>query len=312
MRWVGLGLVVLALGGAAAVATADTTGTTVAVCATATTPPHTVAVDGADLTTIAGDTEAQCTTSTVTASTVTVTAPIQADLFDDEFNGTSIDTTKWNVANGTKLNNLVDLPGNVFLDGNGHLIVQTARNSSGGFTGGLADMFQYATGWPPANIKESLTVPFQVDVRMRMPAVAGDHGGAWLINTDAPTSQNIYEIDMAEERTSLPTTGGCHQHTWLGGVDQQPANSSVAITDMAANWHVYTTQVYADHVNDYVDGQLCGTFYGVGAGRQFGMLIDNGIGTAGSWEAGGGQPAATDPGPWQMQVDYVRATSLSP
>lgn len=58
--------------GVAFAATAETTGT-VSVCATATTPAHTVAVDGTDVATIAGDSASRCATTTYTTPTDTVT-----------------------------------------------------------------------------------------------------------------------------------------------------------------------------------------------------------------------------------------------
>lgn len=59
----------------------------------------------------------------------------------------------------------------------------------------------------------------------------------------------------------------------------------------------------------YVDGAPIGTgFYGVSG--SFGLLLNNGIGNSGSWGADGGQPASTDPGPWDLLVDYVHVTAL--
>lgn len=70
-------VLVAALGGASAVAVADTSTATVAVCATASTPSHTVAVDGSGVATIAGDTAENCATTTFTipTATQTVTSP---------------------------------------------------------------------------------------------------------------------------------------------------------------------------------------------------------------------------------------------
>lgn len=67
----------LAAGTVAGIALADTatTGTVVA-CATATAPTHTVAVDGANVSTVGGDSAAQCETTTYTVPTVTNTQTV--------------------------------------------------------------------------------------------------------------------------------------------------------------------------------------------------------------------------------------------
>jgi hypothetical protein len=62
---------VFVFGVAGAVALGETT--TVSACATATTPAHTVGVDGVDVTTIPGDTATNCVTSTLPLATVTNT-----------------------------------------------------------------------------------------------------------------------------------------------------------------------------------------------------------------------------------------------
>ena len=65
-------IAMLGIGAGFAVAVAPTTGTVTA-CATASTPAHTVAVDGAGVSTIPGDTNTACTTATYTIPTTTTT-----------------------------------------------------------------------------------------------------------------------------------------------------------------------------------------------------------------------------------------------
>lgn len=67
-------VVALALGLTAAFAVGESTGT-VSACATASTPAHTVAVDGGAVHTIPGDTATKCVTSTYTIPTTTQTVP---------------------------------------------------------------------------------------------------------------------------------------------------------------------------------------------------------------------------------------------
>jgi hypothetical protein len=160
----------------------------------------------------------------------------------------------------------------------------------------------------PSGIKASLPVPFHIEMRTLMPNTAAAHSSLWMMNVDRTTSQNNYELDTAEERTTLATTFGSHQHTWLNGSDQHPVDGQLTITSMRTNWHVYSADVYSDHVTTYCDGVRAATFYGVSG--HFGIILSNGIAPAGTWGAAGGQPSSSDPGPWDMQVDYVHVSQL--
>ncbi|HET6916167.1 MAG TPA: family 16 glycosylhydrolase [Acidimicrobiales bacterium] len=232
-------------------------------------------------------------------------------IFSDEFvgsAGSAPDPSKWYVMNGTQINGNTCSSANVFLDGNGHLVVRASRSGSA-FTAGFLGTFNYS-GWPPSGVKETFSLPFKVEASMLMPSTPGAWAALWAMNTDRPTSQDIYELDMAEERLTQPTVAGTHQHTWLNGVDQAPADATKSgVSDMTKNWHTYSCEVYSNVVQSYIDGAPIGTgFYGVSG--SFGLLLNNGIGNSGSWGADGGQPASTDPGPWDLLVDYVHVTAL--
>lgn len=228
-------------------------------------------------------------------------------LFSDDFTGQTLDPTKWDVITAGGPDGGPVRAGNVFQDGQGNLVVRASRSGSA-FVGGFVGTFAYGSGWPPLNVKGSWPVPFRLDVRARMPNTPGAHAGIWLMNTDRTQAQTIYELDVAEERMSQPTVAGSHQHAWLNGKDTDAQDATLTVSNMASNWHVYSSEVHADHVTDYVDGQAVGTFYGVTG--HFGLLLSCEIDPAGSWGAAGGQPAASDPGPWDMLVDYVHVSAL--
>ena len=107
---------------------------------------------------------------------------------------------------------------------------------------------------------------------------------------------------------TFPTSVGCHQHDWVNGHDMGVWNGGTGVTNMATNWHTYSARVFTDHVSYYVDSVLCGTGPGV-SGAQ-GAILDNVLGQPGSWGSGGGAPAAGDPGPWSMLVDYLRVARI--
>ncbi len=247
------------------------------------------------------------------------TSTVTNYIFQDEFNsaaGTPADSSKW-----TLRGEICDSPSswacpknsNVFHDGNGNLILRTKRESAnwldgGPYSGAWLSTFEYGSGWPASNVKASLNVPYKIEMKALMPNTPGAWPSIWAINVDKPNFQNIYELDIAEQRMTYPTSAGCHQHTWLNGSDRGAWDGSITVSDMGLNWHVYSANVYADRVEYKVDGDLCGTAYGV-SGRH-GIILNNLIADPNSWGAGGQQPASTDTGPWDFKIDYIRASSL--
>jgi hypothetical protein len=167
--------------------------------------------------------------------------------------------------------------------------------------------FQYGMGWPPPNVKASWTVPFRIEVRALMPDSPGLWPIVWPMNVDRSRSQQIHELDVVEQRMTQPTVSGCHQHTWLNGVDIAAWDGHRTVSHTGRNWHTYSADVRADRVEYRVDGELCGVAPGV-SGR-FGVLVNNWVAKPGSWGSAGAQPAATDPGPWDLKLDHVRVTA---
>lgn len=240
-------------------------------------------------------------------------------LFNDEFNGASNaqpDTSKWVIHDekcDAPANYSCPKNANAFQDGNGNLVLRTRRESSNWLTGGpysgsWISTFRYGYGWPATGVKATTPVPFKVEMRALKPNTPGAWPSLWAMNTDRSTSQNIYELDISEQRMTYPTSAGCHQHTWLNGSDIQAWDGAATVSNMAINWHLFSANVYTDRVEYYVDGISCGTSYGVNG--NFGLILNNAIALPGSWGSGNGQPASSDPGPWDFLVDYVRVTKL--
>lgn len=256
---------------------------------------------------------------TAQASTTVTVNGGTSYLFDDEFNGISgapADTSKWILHDekcDAPANYSCPKNSNVFQDGAGHLVLRTKRESSNWLGGGLysgawVSTFNYGYGWPPPTIKAGFSVPYHIEMSAKMPGTTGGWSVLWPMNVDRSTAQGIYELDVAEERMTYPTSAGCHQHYWLNGSDQKAWDGSVTVTDMGKNWHTYAADVYSDHVTYSVDGLTCGTAYGVSG--KFGIILDNAIGSPGSWGSGGSQPNLSDPGPWDFAIDYIRVSPL--
>lgn len=206
---------------------------------------------------------------------------------------------------------------NAFLDGRGHLVMRIKREPRRlcgiKFSSSFIGTFNYGSGWPPTRVKASVSLPFHIEMSALMPDSPGTWAALWLMSVDRPASRNYYELDVADERMSFPRSAGCHTHIW-------PSNSrawdgATSVSNMGTHWHVYSADVSPHHVSYFVDGMRCGpgSSWTVPSGR-YGLLIDNIIptGRTHTWGAGGGWPAAADPGPWDMKVDYIKVTSAPP
>jgi len=258
-------------------------------------------------------TTAQPTVVAPSPATVPVALPTSTSyLFDDEFNGAAgaaPDPAKWYVSNScSNFGETVSCPSrdNVFTDGNGNLVARISRAGTG-YRGSLLATVDYEAGAPyfPNNWKAEWQLPYRITFRALMPSTPGAWPALWARSDDG--SQ---ELDIAEQRMTFPTVAGCHQHQWSGGVDTHRFDGGATVSNMATNWHTYSADVTATSVVYTVDGQVCGVGYGEPAGSWHNVIIDNLLGAPGSWGAGGGAPAATDRGPWNLLVDYVRVSRV--
>jgi beta-glucanase (GH16 family) len=181
------------------------------------------------------------------------------------------------------------------LDGAGSLAIDVTP-SEGGFIG----TFNYGTGWPPSGVRAAWYVPFTLKARLKMPTKAGVWSGVWMMNVDRSLGQGIWELDVAEPRSSTPSKGSCFQHYFATGVHRQWGNH-VEIGGIG-QWHTYILTVTADRAVYTVDGMTCMLRTDSVPKGKFGLLIDSLAGKAGTWQTNYG-PALS--GSARTLVDYV-------
>lgn len=206
---------------------------------------------------VAGSTSSSTGTPQSSTSTTATVQGGQAQatshmLFDDEFNGTSLDLTKWTILNrpGDASNNEEECyrPTNVSVTGGALLLTDRADTSCSGYavTSAMVQTtrfhFLYGT----------------LDIRARMPSGQGQWPALWLLGencqeTNISTADNVGscawpvagsdEIDLFEGQNANTTTG---RFNILTGDAPNNANwaqgcNGVPLTlDVSTGYHVYS------------------------------------------------------------------------
>ncbi|GIO35525.1 hypothetical protein J41TS12_03860 [Paenibacillus antibioticophila] len=252
-------------------------------------------------------------------------------VWQDEFTGTQLDTSKWSYETGyyisddpnswgwgnAELEHYTDSEQNVFVQ-NGVLNIR-ALNEPKSFPQDPSRYAQYSSG--KINTKDHFTFQYgRVDFRAKLPTGNGIWPALWMLPEDS-----VYgawaasgEIDVMEAKGRLPgtTSGAVH----FGG--QWPVNRYLAGEyyfpegqTFANDYHVYTLIWEEDNFKWYVDGKFFfkvtrDQWYSVAApnnpnapfDQPFYIIMNLAIG--GHFD-GGLAPSPSDI-PATMQVDYIR------
>lgn len=252
-------------------------------------------------------------------------------LWQDEFSGTALDTSKWNYEQGyyitndpnswgwgnNELQHYTNSTENVFVQ-SGQLNIR-AKNDPKSFPQDPNRYAQYSSG--KINTKDHLSFQYgRVDIRAKLPTGNGIWPALWMLPQDAAYGAWAAsgEIDIMEAKGRLPgtTSGAVH----FGG--QWPVNKYIAGEyhfpqgqTFAGDYHVYSMVWEEDNVKWYVDGKFFfkvnrEQWYSVAApnnpnapfDKPFYLIMNLAVG--GHFD-GGLTPAPSDI-PATMQVDYVR------
>jgi len=206
----------------------------------------------------------------------------------DEFNGTSLNRSKWYaVGNGTVRNNVPMYASNVSESGGS--LKLTLKSSSSGAS--VVSANQFGDNPAPSN-GFRMKVGDVVEARIWFPAANGkvaNWPAFWFFggpNTSAPG-----EIDLFE---GLGGSATCNYHPPSGSatINSFPSGS------WAGSWHTYTVVRHARSFDAYVDGRHFLTQRTSDDGSSMSVILVNGAGQH-------GPPAY----PATMRVDYVRAWS---
>ncbi|MEK4037946.1 family 16 glycosylhydrolase [Paenibacillus sp. FSL F4-0122] len=252
-------------------------------------------------------------------------------IWQDEFNGTALDTSKWSYEQGyyitddpnswgwgnAELQHYTDSTQNVFVQ-DGKLNIR-ALNDSKSFPQDPSRYAQYSSG--KINTKDQLSFQYgRVDIRAKLPTGNGVWPALWMLPEDAAYGAWAAsgEIDIMEAKGRLPgtTSGAIH----FGG--QWPVNRYIAGEyhfpegqTFANDYHVYSMIWEEDNMKWYVDGKF---FFKVSRDQWYSVAAPNNPNAPfdqpfyiimnlaiGGYFDSGHTPDPSDI-PATMQVDYVR------
>ena len=242
------------------------------------------------------------------------TADAAKTIFDD-FNGpagTPPDPSLWGYDTGggwSELQTYTDSTDNVYLDGDGHLVIKAVKTADGYISGRIKTQNKLTMGYG------------RVEASIQMPSGPGILPAFWLLGSDYPSDGHpkCGEIDIIEYVQSVfhSTLHGPQQ----GEADYRPpgageytgvSRSQVPAFDPSAGFHTYWMERSPDLITIGVDGRTTavstpnslpdGATWVFNNKPMFAILN---FAVGGAWA---GTPPAGTPFPQQMVVDWFRYT----
>lgn len=237
-------------------------------------------------------------------------------IWQDEFNGSSIDYSKWeheiNAKGGgnNELQYYTARPDNSYV-ANGRLVIQALKESYTGPEG-----HRNYTSARLRTLNKGDFLYGRIDVRAKLPAGQGLWPAIWMLPTDW-----VYggwaasgEIDIVEA-VNLKAGGGNKIYGTLHYGGPWPDNthtgtSFTPATSVVDNFHTYSIEWEPGEIRWYVDGQhyqtqnswwSSGGAYPAPFNQRFHIILNVAVG--GNWP---GSPNNSTVFPQRMEVDYVR------
>ncbi len=228
-------------------------------------------------------------------------------VWSDEFNGSSIDTSKWSYEVqkpgwvNNELENYTSRPENARVE-NGHLVIEGRSDYYQGY--------QYSSARLKTAGHASWTYG-RMEASIQLSGGWGTWPAFWMMPDDFSRGWPACgEIDIMEEvgfdQDSIHATTHSLAYNWKS---TQQRTTSTTLAGATTGYHVYAIEWYTDRIDFFVDGRKYYTSPNDNTGddawpfhKNFYVILNLAIG--GDW---GGQQGV-DPNIWprQMLVDYVR------
>jgi beta-glucanase (GH16 family) len=240
-------------------------------------------------------------------------------LFDDEFDGTGLDSGNWHTcfwwAPSTCTIETHDELGlyrsrNVSV-ADGVLTLRADREKAAGWNG---ETYDYTSGMvssggspyssPPEAPGFTFTYGY-VESRLQVPAGAGLVSAFWLAMADHSWPPEVDIMEMLGSDTSRTTM---HYHYRRANGTHATVGDGWRGPDFSAGWHTFGVDWEPGSLVWYVDGVKRAQFSGAAVADRPAYLVLN-LAVGGTW---GGPPDASTPLPAELRVDYVRVYQHRP
>ena len=208
----------------------------------------------------------------------------------------------WGVRSGTGLDAGIETysTSNVFLDGQGHLVVQAVRSKSG----------KYSSGWVWS--KNDVSYGYgTLTARIKMPKGQGIWPAFWLMGADSDTIgwPASGEIDVVELPSTTTTVYSTLHGPIAGTTATQQAQIVSTLPDLSTDYHNYWVRHLPNEITFGIDNQTLGTLTpsSLDPGEQWvynrPMYVNLNVAVGGTWA---GSPNSSTVFPAKMLVDSIR------
>jgi len=211
-------------------------------------------------------------------------------VWSDEFDGESLDRSKWNIGDEAPVKNMeleAYSPDKTYLK-EGHLILKSTDEPYRGR--------RYSSGLVDTKGKFSQTYG-RFEARARLPKGQGIWPAIWMLPQDGSWPP---EIDIVELLGHEPNTIHCTVH-WEKFGKHEEAGTPVKGPDFTKGLHVYAVEWEKDSIRWFIDGQEVFSVQKNVPEKPFYLILNTAVG--GLWP---GNPDSTTKFPQYHVIDYVR------
>jgi hypothetical protein len=167
--------------------------------------------------------------------------------WSDEFNGTVLDTAKWNYRTDTRFWSLQRAANVRVASGSLYLDLKKETFGTTSYTGGgviSKKLFRYG----------------YYEARMKVPPGAGWHSSFWMMKYNRPATDTVsIELDPIENDSITPLKYGVNTHRHLPTPHLTYGNKNVTTPSLSANYHVFGCEFTPTLIRYFFEGDVVQT-----------------------------------------------------
>lgn len=224
--------------------------------------------------------------------------------FEDQFDGTTLDTSKWNT---TYLRGLRNLEGNgeqqwytdnAFKLENGILKIMANKRDPSDTS--VPTQFKYTSGVIASWNKFSQAYGYY-DIRAKVPKGRGLWPAFWLVPNNGAWPPEIDIFEILGHQTTVPYFAYHYKDSVTG--KKVNLGGKAVMTDLSADFHNYGLFWAPDRLVWFVDGKEKYRVYSPANVTKLPMYVIANLAVGGYWP---GYPDGTTPFPTSLDIDYIR------